>query len=431
MNRRLFVLVFVLLFGLSANAKIYIPLVKSVPPSTSSGGEARVGERTSSHAPMAFFEEDTLYLQFPIPTATSVIITIDSTDLAILSQTCVSETTHITLPIGSLSLYEQYNLSVNAYGIWWVGYFEYIPSSPALSVQKYISVKVDDPNSERNYGVYSVAGNSTSGWNFGVSGILSDQKNGTGIYGSSSYDEGFNAYGRYAGLFHGDLKTTDVVYASAYNTLADSRLNKDMEQILNGSLDKLMQISVYKYNLEQLSLDNGNGSLINYFNNESELLDKMHYGLSGQEIKDIYPSLVSQSQDGYLSVNYTEMIPILIQSIQELKKELDDTKAELNSLKSTSNVASRTATQESLLEQNVPNPFREKCIIKCYIPHYANTAFLRLYDLNGHQIQSRSLTERGNVQVVIEGTGLAEGTYLYSLFLDGELIDTRRMIHIE
>ena len=192
-----------------------------------------------------------------------------------------------------------------------------------------------------------------------------------------------------------------------------------------------MQISVYKYNLEQFSLDNGDGSSLSYFNNESGVLNKAHFGLSGQEIKDIYPNLVTQNQDGYLSVNYNEMIPILIQSIQELKKELDDTKAELNSLKSTSNVASHAKIQESALQQNAPNPFRDKCIVKCYIPQYANSAFLDIYDLNGHQIQSKIITERGNVEVSIEGTGLPEGTYLYSLIVNGELIGTKRMIHLE
>ena len=124
------------------------------------------------------------------------------------------------------------------------------------------------------------------------------------------------------------------------------------------------------------------------------------------------------------------MIPIMIQSIQELKKELDETRAELNTLKSTSNVVSRATSQESVLQQNEPNPFRDNCIVKCYIPQFANTAFVDLYDLNGHQIQSRIITERGNVEVSIEGKGLPEGTYLYSLIVNGELIDTRRMIHL-
>lgn len=436
MKKKLIITIFLTLIALASSAKLYIPLVKSVPPTTSNGGQSRVGVRTGSYAPLAYIENEVLYIEYPVSIASSVIITNDSTDIVVLNNNYDVESNSIQIDLNSFFRFQNnYNLSVHAYGTWWVGYldyYDYLSSTQGSEslYQNVISTMVNQTGKDRNYGFFGIAGNAATGWNYAVSGILYGENGGSGIYGSSKYDEGFISKDCYAGLFHGDLKTTDVVYATAYNTLADSRLNKDMEQILSGSLDKLMQINVYKYDLEQFSLDNGNGTSLDYFNNESELLDKKHFGLSGQEIKDIYPSLVSQSQDGHLSINYNEMIPIMIQSIQELKKELDETRAELNTLKSTSNVVSRATSQESVLQQNEPNPFRDKCIVKCYIPQFANTAFVDLYDLNGHQIQSRIITERGNVEVSIEGKGLPEGTYLYSLIVNGELIDTRRMIHL-
>jgi hypothetical protein len=59
-----------------------------------------------------------------------------------------------------------------------------------------------------------------------------------------------------------------------------------------------------------------------------ELSSKSHYGLSAQELQTIYPDLVTEEQDGYLAVNYVELIPILIQSIQDLKRELDELRNE-------------------------------------------------------------------------------------------------------
>lgn len=424
MKRRTISLLLVLLVALVSSAKVYIPLVKSVPPSTGSGGEARVGERTSSHAPMAYLEEDTLHLQYPIPTATSVIITNDSTDVVVLSENMNHETTSFQIPINTLTLNEQYNLSVSAYGTWWVGYFEYVPSAPVQPVQKYISAHVNNPYSERNYGVYLEAGYAISGWNFGVSGVLSGNNGGTGIYGSSQLDEGFNTGGRYAGLFHGDVKTTDAIYASAYNTLADSRLNKNSKQLEDGTLDKLMQMSVFRYELEQFEVDNGiKNKSLGYYNDDSGILEKEHFGLSGQEIKEIYPNLVSENQDGYLSVNYVEMVPLLIQSIQELKSELD-------ALKSATNVQSRVPDNAVVLYQNTPNPFNERCIINCTIPQNVKNATFYLYDYNGRQLQTRLITERGNVRIVVEGFSLEAGIYLYSLVVDGNLVDVKRMIHI-
>ena len=436
MRKKVIITLICTFIALVSSAKLYIPLVKSVPPSTGNSGQSRAGIMTGSYSPLAYIEDQILFIEYPVSTVSSVIITNDSTDLVVLNNNYDVKSDLVQIDINSfIRVGTNYNISINAYGTWWVGYLDYYDyywsSTQGNGSHSHIDPNVPiQANQERNYGFFGIAGYAYTGWNYAVSGVLYGGNGGSGIYGSSQYDEGFNSKDSYAGLFHGDLKTTDVVYASAYNTLADSRLNKDMEQILSGSLDKLMQISVYKYNLEQFSFDNGDGSSLSYFNNESGVLNKTHYGLSGQEIKDIYPSLVTQSQDGYLSVNYNEMIPILIQSIQELKKELDDTKAELNTLKSTSHIASHAKLQESALQQNVPNPFRDKCIVKCYIPQDANSAFLDIYDLNGHQIQSGIITERGNVEVCIEGTGLPEGTYLYSLIVNGELIDTRRMIHL-
>jgi hypothetical protein len=431
MTKRTLLLSIALFVTVAMSAKVYIPLVKSVPPGTAGGGSARVGERTSSYAPLAYYEEDTIHIQFPYQTATSVIITNDSTDLVVLSESCPDETTILMVPINELTLYKSYNLSINAYGTWWVGYFEYIPSTPKQAVQKYFSVVVDNPNSERNYGVYSVAGNATPGLNFGVSGVLSGSNGGTGIYGSSQYDEGFNTSGRYAGLFHGDLKTTDAVYASAYNTLADSRLNKETEQ-LNECLDDLMQVNVFRYSLKQFEVNGVEESrTVGYYSDDSGILKKEHYGLSGQEIMEIYPNLVSINQDGYLSINYVEMIPLLIQSIQELKAELDKTNAQLDALKSSTNVPGRVADNTAVLYQNTPNPFSERSVVRCSIPQDVNNALFCIYDYNGRQIQSRSISERGDVRIVVDGNSLVAGIYLYSLIIDGNLVDTKRMVKTE
>lgn len=419
---------FVVLALVSINAKVYIRLVKT----TSGGhtGAARTGIRTSVYAPMAFFEGDSLYIQYPLSTASSVIVTNDSTDMAILSWNFEQESSLVSMDISSLTLNHPYNLSVNAFGVWWVGYFDYMESSYSQSIQKGFSAIVDDQGKERNYGIYCIAGNANPGWNYGISGIVSGQNGGTGIYGSSLQDEGFNTGGRFAGLFHGDLKTTDAIYASAYNTLADSRLNKDMEQLETGSLDNLMQVSVFRYGLKQFNVDNGDQVIpLGYYNDDSGILEKEHYGLSGQEIKEIYPNLVTENQDGYLSINYVEMVPLLIQSIQELKTELDNTNAELESLKTGTKAITRT-TDQAVLYQNTPNPFKEKSVVNCIIPQYVKDASFYLYDYSGRQIQCHEIQDRGNVRIEIDGTELEPGIYMYSLITDGVIVDTKRMIHI-
>lgn len=436
MKRKCLLLAIMLLAALTSGAKVYIPLVKTVPPSTGSGAEARAEIRTSIYSPLAYIDSAVLFISYPESTISSVIITNDSTDMVVFSKTNDEQSSSIQIEIDSFVKFDNaYNISVNAYGYWWVGSFDYWDLKYSTTEQKIIkgiTGIIDNPGSTHNYSVFGVAGNAVSGWNYGVSGFLTGTKGGTGIYGSSVYDEGFNTGGRYAGLFHGDLKTTDAIYATVYNTLADSRLNRNSEQLVYGSLDNLVQISVFKYNLNQYNVDNGYESIqLGYYNNDSGILDKEHYGLSGQEISTIYPELVTESQDGYLSINYVEMVPLLIQSIKELKTELDDTKAEIKALKSGTQAVSGIPDQNARLYQNEPNPFSDRCVVKCTIPQNVNDAKFYLYDFSGRQIQSWSVRERGNVQIEIQGNALEAGIYLYSLVLDGVLVDTKRMVHIE
>ncbi len=285
----------------------------------------------------------------------------------------------------------------------------------------------------RSYGIYAVAGNSTSGWNYGVFGTLCGTNNGAGVFGSSeSLDGGVNTQGKFAGFFHGKVKVTNSVEASAFNVSSDYRLKENIEPVKTGNIDDIMKLNVVKYNLKQRIVDVGDTATIpvSYYTEDSNLLQKTHYGLIAQELQEIYPDLVYEGGDGYLSVNYMEIIPLLIKSVQELKLQLNDLtnapeKAELRTGETT-NVTDILSSV--LLYQNNPNPFTESTIIKCFVPEEIKRVDLYIYDMNGRQIDGRNVTDRGNVSIAIEGGSLDAGIYLYSLIADGVIIDTKRMI---
>jgi hypothetical protein len=53
------------------------------------------------------------------------------------------------------------------------------------------------------------------------------------------------------------------------------------------------------------------------------------YGVIAQDIQKVIPQVVSEDNMGYLSVNYSAIIPFLIESIKELQKEVKELKAKL------------------------------------------------------------------------------------------------------
>ena len=284
-----------------------------------------------------------------------------------------------------------------------------------------------------SYGVYAVAGNSGNGLNFGVFGCMSGESDGAGIYGTVyNWENGMYLSERFAGLFHGNLKTTDAMYATVYNTPSDYRFKENIESVGVESTDGLLKLNVVKYNLKQFSVETGDTATVHeyYYTDDSKILERKHYGLIAQELQQIYPDLVYEGKDGYLSVNYMEIIPILIKKIQELELKVEKLDNAPSKAAMRNAVTTTVSDIESLpiLYQNNPNPFTENTTIKCVIPNSVRSALLYIYDMNGHQIDSMTISDRDNVTITIEGSRLDAGMYMYSLVTDGNLVDTKRMI---
>ena len=87
-----------------------------------------------------------------------------------------------------------------------------------------------------------------------------------------------------------------------------------------------------------------------------------------------------------------------------------------------------SALDVPVLEQNDPNPFTQTTVVRYTLPESVKSAFLYIYDLNGTQIDQKTLQDRGKSSVTLEAGSLAPGMYLYALVTDGKVIDTKRMI---
>ncbi len=79
------------------------------------------------------------------------------------------------------------------------------------------------------------------------------------------------------------------------------------------------------------------------------------------------------------------------------------------------------------IKQNAPNPFTKNTIIQYYLPADVHTAQLVVFDMNGHQLKSYTLSKEAN-RVNIDASTLSSGQYIYSLIVDGKKIDSKTMI---
>ncbi len=122
---------------------------------------------------------------------------------------------------------------------------------------------------------------------------------------------------------YGNLTATADIVPS----YSDIRLKKIINHIEN-PLDKLMNIKTFKYVPNSLAKSLG------------ILDDKVRIGLSAQDVNEVLPEIVtlapfnssnlesgeivSKSSSNFLSVSYERVIPLLVESIKELQKELNE-----------------------------------------------------------------------------------------------------------
>jgi hypothetical protein len=79
------------------------------------------------------------------------------------------------------------------------------------------------------------------------------------------------------------------------------------------------------------------------------------------------------------------------------------------------------------LEQNAPNPFSNSTIIRYSVPQEAQSMKLLISDMNGVVLKTLPLV-KGKGQVTISNEALPAGTYIYSLWIDGNQVDQKKMI---
>uniref|UniRef100_A0A6C0FD44 Peptidase S74 domain-containing protein n=1 Tax=viral metagenome TaxID=1070528 RepID=A0A6C0FD44_9ZZZZ len=102
--------------------------------------------------------------------------------------------------------------------------------------------------------------------------------------------------------------TSDI---TAFST-SDSRLKENL-QILENPLEAIAQISGYRFDWK--------GGFSEIHKNEGS-----DVGVIAHEVEAVLPEVVKNRDDGYKGVRYDKMVPLLIECIKELKKEVEELK---------------------------------------------------------------------------------------------------------
>jgi hypothetical protein len=113
-------------------------------------------------------------------------------------------------------------------------------------------------------------------------------------------------------LIQGDL----YVNGSIINP-SDANLKDNIADININHVDKLMNLDVKQF----------------IFKND--LKKQIHYGFIAQEFEKEFPELVSIKPDknaNYKAINYLEIVPLLVNKIQQMQEEIDELKNKIGKL---------------------------------------------------------------------------------------------------
>ncbi|MBR5069448.1 MAG: tail fiber domain-containing protein [Bacteroidales bacterium] len=291
----------------------------------------------------------------------------------------------------------------------------------------------------RSIGVLGTAANCSNGYNYGVFGVLDGVQNGGAIVGTISKTMPLypSINGRYAGYFVGPVLATGIITApnitvpsSAANVTDVSNL--DSERSYQGimSLTPVEYKQVYSEELESEVIDTISSESMAELEkmvSEKKASERPHFGFIAEDVQKVYPELVHEDSEGGLSVDYIGLIPLLIQTVQQLDAEVKALRGEGGLVKGMGPETGMgdfgaNSSKEVQLSTN------GSCEIEYMLPDAVKSARLYIYSISGKLVDSCNIDVRGNGKLTVDTSKLGKGIYIYTLIADGQPISSRQMI---
>jgi|GEM_PF-4997467 len=219
------------------------------------------------------------------------------------------------------------------------------------------------------------------------------------------------------------LDVEGVTRALAYIATSDARAKTDIKTITNATeIISMLQGKTYNWTEEVLAQTSADGG--------------RQYGFIAQEVAEVMPEAVVVDEQGRYGINYNMLIPVLTEGIKSMYAEQQKTAELIKVLSERIEALEKNTTKtdvitpesnRSMLFQNAPNPFDSETMIEYYVHKMEHNAYIVVVDESGRELVKQSIRETGKGKVVVNGSQLVPGVYIYSLVVDGVHVDSKRM----
>lgn len=341
----------------------------------------------------------------------------------------------------------------------YAGCFKALATSSTLTNNSAVGVRADASSTsaiglKRAYGIMGCS--NSAKYSIGVFGMAgSTYERGAAIFGttSSNYGTIIPSGEMYAGFFHGNVMITGnltlngslngLILGQSSNASLPGAEEPNNERASISVLDKLAGLQTTVFQKAEPSYYSTKESTVvdEEFGEEvapkptfieEQYYNKNHYALSAEQLEKVFPELVYEQEDGSKAINYVEMIPLLVQTINELQGRLAslervESPMERVAANDATSVESAAPVVVAKLAQNTPNPFTERTTIRFTLPEDVQNAYIYIFDMTG-KMQKQLPVDASMQSITINGYELSAGMYIYSLVVNGKEMDTKRMI---
>jgi hypothetical protein len=170
-------------------------------------------------------------------------------------------------------------------------------------------------------------------------------------------------------------------------------------------------------------------------------------GFIAQEVQGVLPEAVTIGANETYYMDYNRVVPVLVEALKEMSAKveiLEETVGECcnqNLNKMGGNGGGGEGIGEtpridvtllppkaSELGEAKPNPFGTEVAIPFFISEEVGTAVVEFRDIFGRTLKAVEIQDKGYGELAVQAASLPNGTYLYTLVIDGQVIDTKKML---
>ncbi|WP_233584415.1 tail fiber domain-containing protein [Parabacteroides sp. AF17-3] len=187
-----------------------------------------------------------------------------------------------------------------------------------------------------------------------------------------------------------------------------------------------MQTSMDAASIEKANRDKQLQNVID--RKEAEEASRKRIGFLAQDVEKVLPELVKTDEDGVKSIDYIGFIPLLVESINEMRLTIQEQQNEIEMLQSLLSVE----TKSTLRSTSTVNPDmvegaklynRAGASVSYTLPSTFSNAYLQVFDISGRVVKKITLTIANDI-VDINPSEIGYGTFVYALYVDGQKADT-------